>query len=124
MSELVIAGRNVPRARSPGLWVLAWRRFGRDRVGVVSLVVVVFFCALMTASGLNLIAADWAQEAGVNYAPPTFMGPDAVEAVVTRTRRYAAYQRKWMRRVSGLELIAADGDPGGPAGEILARLVA
>jgi len=80
MSELVIAGRDVPRARSPGLWVLAWRRFGRDRVGVVSLAVVVFFCALMTASGLNLIAADWAQEAGVNYAPPTFMGPDAVEA--------------------------------------------
>jgi len=80
MSELAIPGHNVPRARSPGLWVLAWRRFGRDRVGVVSLAVVVFFCALMVASGLNLIAADWAQEAGINYAPPTFLGPDAVEA--------------------------------------------
>ena len=80
MSELAIPGHNVPRAPSPGLWVLAWRRFGRDRVGVVSLAVVVFFCALTLASGLNLIAADWAQEASVNYAPPTFMGPDAVDA--------------------------------------------
>ena len=80
MSELAIPGHNVPRAPSPGLWVLAWRRFGRDRVGVVSLAVVVFFCALMVASGLNLLAADWAQEAGINYAPPTFLGPDAVEA--------------------------------------------
>jgi tRNA dimethylallyltransferase len=49
---------------------------------------------------------------------------EAAAAIALRTRQYAAYQRKWMRRVSGLELIAADGDPGGAAGEILARLVA
>lgn len=34
--------------------------------------------------------------------------PDALEAVVARTRRYAAYQRKWMRRVPGIVLVDAD----------------
>ena len=29
----------------------------------------------------------------------------AVEALVARTRRYAAYQRKWMRRIPGLVLV-------------------
>ena len=27
---------------------------------------------------------------------------DAIEQMVVRTRRYAAYQRKWMRRIAGL----------------------
>ena len=63
------------RAESPGLWILAWRRFCRDRVGLVSFLIVVFFFGLMAASGLHLIAADWSKEVGVNYAPPTFVGP-------------------------------------------------
>ena len=33
---------------------------------------------------------------------------DARDAIVTRTRRYAAYQRKWMRRIPGIVLIDAD----------------
>lgn len=33
---------------------------------------------------------------------------DAREAIVTRTRRYAAYQRKWMRRIPGIVLVDAD----------------
>jgi tRNA dimethylallyltransferase len=44
----------------------------------------------------------------------------AHEAVVARTRRYAAYQRKWMRRVPGLVMVAADR----PAGEIADDVVA
>jgi len=32
----------------------------------------------------------------------------ALEALITRTRRYAAYQRKWMRRISGLVSVSAD----------------
>ena len=67
------------RPESPGLWTLAWRRFGRDRVGVASFAVVLLFFALMLASGLGLVAADWSREAGVNYAPPTFIGPAAPE---------------------------------------------
>lgn len=63
----------APRADSPGLWILAWRRFGHDRVGVVSFVVVVFFFVLALASAVGLIAADWSQEVGVSYAQPSFL---------------------------------------------------
>jgi len=67
----------APRAESPGLWVLAWRRLCRDRVGVAALAAVALYTALMLASGAGLIAGDWSKEAGVSYAPPGFMGPDA-----------------------------------------------
>ena len=33
---------------------------------------------------------------------------DAVDRLVLRTRRYAAYQRKWMRRIPGIVMIEAD----------------
>lgn len=46
----------------------------------------------------------------------------AIEAIALRTRQYAAYQRKWMRRIPGLEALAADRDPREVAAEILARL--
>jgi tRNA dimethylallyltransferase len=45
---------------------------------------------------------------------------DAIEAIVVRTRRYAAYQRKWMRRVPGLVMVDADRPPGEIADDIVA----
>ena len=36
---------------------------------------------------------------------------EAREAVVRRTARYAAYQRKWMRRIPGIVMIDADRSP-------------
>ncbi len=37
------------------------------------------------------------------------LSPDeALERIVMRTRRYAAYQRKWMRRIRGIVMIDAD----------------
>jgi tRNA dimethylallyltransferase len=45
---------------------------------------------------------------------------EAIEAIVGRTRRYAAYQRKWMRRVPGLVMVDADR----PSGEIADDIVA
>ncbi len=50
----------------------------------------------------------------------TLSRDDAYEAIVARTRRYAAYQRKWMRRVAGLVMVAADR----PQGEIADDIVA
>ena len=44
---------------------------------------------------------------------------EAIEAIITRTRRYAAYQRKWMRRVPGLVMVDADR----PSGEIADDIV-
>jgi len=44
----------------------------------------------------------------------------AIEAIVVRTRRYAAYQRKWMRRVPGLVMVDGDRPPGDIADDIVA----
>jgi tRNA A37 N6-isopentenylltransferase MiaA len=50
----------------------------------------------------------------------TELEPDrAREAIVLRTRRYAAYQRKWMRRIPGLVSVAADRSPDEVAADIL-----
>ncbi len=62
-------------ARSKGVWAAAAVRFRRDRVGVVSLVVVALFLLLVVASGLGLVAGDWQAERGLPDAPPTFVGP-------------------------------------------------
>jgi tRNA dimethylallyltransferase len=43
----------------------------------------------------------------------------AIEALSARTRRYAAYQRKWMRRIPGLVSLPADRPPGEIADAIL-----
>jgi tRNA dimethylallyltransferase len=44
---------------------------------------------------------------------------EAYEALVTTTRRYAAYQRKWMRRIPGIVTLPADRPAGDLADEIL-----
>jgi tRNA dimethylallyltransferase len=44
---------------------------------------------------------------------------EAFEALVVRTRRYAAYQRKWMRRIPGLVMVEADRPPGEIADDIV-----
>jgi tRNA dimethylallyltransferase len=44
---------------------------------------------------------------------------EAVAAVALRTRRYAAYQRKWMRRIPGLVSVRGDRAPGEVVDEIL-----
>ena len=45
---------------------------------------------------------------------------EALERVVVRTRRYAAYQRKWMRRIPGLVLVDGQREPATVADEIVA----
>jgi peptide/nickel transport system permease protein len=70
-------------AQSPGLWALAWRRLRSDRVAMVSLAIVMIFLGMMILSGTGLIARDWSKEVGVNYAPPSFVGPE--EAAPTPT---------------------------------------
>jgi tRNA dimethylallyltransferase len=44
---------------------------------------------------------------------------EAVERLVARTRRYGAYQRRWMRRIPGLVSVAADRPPDEVADEIV-----
>ena len=58
---------------SPGLWTLAWRRLKRDKVGMVSLVVVVFFLLMIAGSYTGIVAKNWSKEVGVSYANPSFL---------------------------------------------------
>jgi tRNA dimethylallyltransferase len=44
---------------------------------------------------------------------------EALAALVARTRRYAAYQRKWLRRIPGVVMVAGDRPPGEVADEIV-----
>jgi tRNA dimethylallyltransferase len=44
---------------------------------------------------------------------------EAIDAIALRTRQYAAYQRKWMRRIPGLVSVHAARPPGEVADEIL-----
>jgi tRNA dimethylallyltransferase len=46
-------------------------------------------------------------------------GEQAIAAITLRTRRYAAYQRKWLRRIPGVVSVAADRPPEDIADEIL-----
>lgn len=48
--------------------------------------------------------------------------PDALERVVARTLRYAAYQRKWMRRIPGLVHVDGTEPPTAVAAEIARRI--
>jgi oligopeptide transport system permease protein len=65
---------------SEGVWHAAWRRFRADRVGFVSMLVVLAFLLLIALSALGFVARNWQQEVGVPNAPPTLLGPAAPQA--------------------------------------------
>jgi tRNA dimethylallyltransferase len=44
---------------------------------------------------------------------------EALEALIVRTRRYAAYQQRWLRRIPGIVSLTADRPPGDLADAIL-----
>jgi tRNA dimethylallyltransferase len=46
-------------------------------------------------------------------------GEPAIDALVLRTRQFAAYQRKWMRRIPGLVSVDAERPPDDVAADIL-----
>ena len=49
----------------------------------------------------------------------TLASAEAIEAVALRTRQYAAYQRKWLRRIPGVVSVRADRPPDAVTDEIL-----
>jgi oligopeptide transport system permease protein len=77
MNSTAEAYRVAEPQRSRGVWATAWRRLKTDRVGMVSLVVVVAFLLLILLSFLGVVAGDWQREVAVPDAPPTFVGPRA-----------------------------------------------
>lgn len=108
---------------SPGLWAMVCRRLRADRVSMASLGVVVFFLLMLVLSATGLVASDWADEVGVNYAPPAFLGATAGgEAAVLPGKNPAAEARPEnpvdpLREV--IRLLRAEAEEGtaaGPAG--------
>jgi peptide/nickel transport system permease protein len=61
--------------RSEGVWALAWKRLRGDRVGMVSMGIVLLYALLVLAAVGGLVASRWQAELGVSYAPPTLLGP-------------------------------------------------
>jgi oligopeptide transport system permease protein len=91
MSAVLTNPPAAPRQESPGLWTLAWRRLRQDAVGMVSLVVVAFFLAMMAASFFGVVAKDWSRERGVSYANPSFLaGAENLEARAMAQKQAAA----------------------------------
>ena len=103
MNELTIktpatARREIPHTISPGLWTLAWRRLRTDSIAMVSLAIVAAFLLLMLLSGIGVVAKDWAREIGINYAPPSFLGPDAAPG-----RRFGSPEAVALYRLNALD---------------------
>ncbi len=91
MSAVLTNPPSAPIQESPGLWTLAWRRLRQDAVGMVSLVVVAFFLAMMAASYFGVIAKDWSREKGVSYANPSFLaGAENLEAKAMAQKQAAS----------------------------------
>ena len=65
--------------KSPSVWAEAWARLKRDRVGMVSLWIVAVFMVIVLLAQFGLVASNWQTEAGVPFAPPTFVGADEAQ---------------------------------------------
>lgn len=53
-------------------WQLAWQRFGADRIGVWSAIIVLCFLALVALTAMGLLASDWQKEVAIGHAPPSW----------------------------------------------------
>jgi len=102
--------------RSPNVWVAAWKRLRRDRVGVSALVVVSVFLLMVLLSVAGVVAGNWQKEIGEPFAPPTVMGPDAVvQAEVKKIHPpnvdisdidpLAPYYAEWKRRAADIKTV-------------------
>lgn len=52
------------------IWALAFQRFSADRIGLISLALVLFGLMIALLSYAGLIASHWQQELAVSHAPP------------------------------------------------------
>lgn len=78
----VAPGLASPRGpqRADGVWRAAWRRFRRDRVGMVAMAIVFAYAVLIALTGAGVVARHWQDEVGVPDARPAFLGNGPVDA--------------------------------------------
>ena len=72
---------------SPGVWTQAWTRLRADRVGMISLAVVVAFMVLVLLAQFGVLGAGWQREVGEPFAPPHIMGGDVRELAAVEEAR-------------------------------------
>ena len=77
MGEASIAIPPLPK--SPGVWAQAWTRLRTDRVGMVSLWVVLAFLAMVLLAQFGVLASGWQREVALPFAPPHIVGADPLE---------------------------------------------
>jgi ABC-type dipeptide/oligopeptide/nickel transport system permease subunit len=69
--------------QSRSLRSLAWKRLKKDRVGMTSLVIVIFFILLSIVAWAGLVGGGWRDEIALPYAPPSFAFWEARHAEVS-----------------------------------------
>lgn len=57
--------------KTKSLWGDAFSRLFRDKVAVVSLIIVFIYALVAVLTATGFLAADWAQEVGVSYTSPS-----------------------------------------------------
>ncbi len=117
VSDAVVTSGIAPRVRSQGGWAAAWHRLTRDRVGMVSLVVVGLFGLLVLASGLGLVASGWQDEVGISNARPSFLaageaqvqdriaGAQGPNVDLSAVDPLAPYYKEWQARAEKFQTV-------------------
>lgn len=107
--------------RSPGVWAQAWRRLKADRVGMLSMWIVMLFIGLIVLAQFGLVARDWQVEVGKSYAPPHIVGK-AVEVEADASANAASgpnldisdvdplapYYADWKQRAAGFKTVVVE----------------
>jgi oligopeptide transport system permease protein len=102
--------------RSPGVWVQAWHRLRRDRVGMVSLAIVAAFLVLVLLAQFGVIASGWQHEVGEPFAPPSIVGAGVKQqeaaaqtqppnADLSDVDPLAPYYADWARRAAAVTTV-------------------
>ncbi len=99
-------------------WTALRRRLQQDRVGAVSLGIVVAYLVMILFAGAGFLAGGWSREVGVPYANPAFIGERAnLEGVLRKRAEHkgvvpdlrqvdplAPKYAEWERRTSELKM--------------------
>ena len=74
-------------------WLALWRRLQQDRVGAVSLGIVVAYLVMILFAMAGLLARGWSEEVAVPYANPAFLGdrPNLEAALAQRATKQHAH---------------------------------
>jgi len=76
----VTALQPAGQRRADDVWRAAWRRFRTDRVGLVSLLVVLAYAVLIALTASGAVGRNWQDEVAQPDAPPSFLGAAAAQA--------------------------------------------